>query len=207
MKNLKVYKLLLLALLIIAGGLMSCKKTDDVPDPIATLTADEIANLEFMREEEKLARDVYLHLYDIYGLKIFNNISNSEQTHMDKVLELLEKYNIADPASSDMGVFNDSNIQNLYNSLTTQGEQSLVDALIVGATIEDVDIRDLNLSIEATDKADLIAVYEMLRCGSSNHLRGFTSQLDANGGSYTPQYITQALYDEILDGAHEHCGQ
>ena len=207
MKNSSVINLLFVALLLAAGSMISCNKTDDVPDPVVTLTADEISNLEFMREEEKLARDVYLHFNDIYDLKIFKNISNSEQTHMDKVLELLEKYDIADPASTEMGVFNNANIQTLYNTLSEQGEQSLIDALTVGATIEDVDIRDLNLSIDATDKTDLIGVYEMLKCGSSNHMRGFTSQLTANGGDYTPQYISQELYDEILAGEHEHCGQ
>ena len=45
------------------------------------LSAKEASDLIFLREEEKLARDVYLALYDAWGTPIFLNISSSEQKH------------------------------------------------------------------------------------------------------------------------------
>ena len=53
------------------------------------MTQAEKDGLILMREEEKLARDVYLHSFDLYGVQIFSNISNAEQTHMDRILDLL----------------------------------------------------------------------------------------------------------------------
>ena len=76
------------------------------------LSDAEINSLVFMREEEKLARDVYLSLYDLWGLQIFQNIADSEQTHTDAVASLLEKYDIPDPAdTSPAGVFVNPDLQ------------------------------------------------------------------------------------------------
>ena len=59
--------------------------------PLEDLSQEEMDGLLFLREEEKLARDTYLMLYDLFGLRNFNNISKSEQAHMDAILYLLDK--------------------------------------------------------------------------------------------------------------------
>lgn len=209
MKNLIIFSQTLVVLLFVTSSFTSCDKSNDnvIPDTVLSLSEDETANLRFMREEEKLARDVYLYFHDQYGLNIFNNIASSEQTHMDAVLTIMEKYGVEDPASNDQGIFTNVTLQQMYNDLITQGDVSLVAALGAGATIEDVDIRDLDNVIEATSNTDLIDLYEMLECGSRNHLRAFISQLDRQGGTYTPQFIAQEKFDEIISGAHEYCGK
>ncbi len=63
----------------------------------AILSQEEIDDLVYLREEEKLARDVYLHLYNTWGQWIFENIAASEQQHMDAVKTLLDRYGIHDP--------------------------------------------------------------------------------------------------------------
>ncbi|MCB0733673.1 MAG: DUF2202 domain-containing protein [Flavobacteriales bacterium] len=191
----------LLALLAIQG----CKE-DTPPTPSNGITQDEINDLRFLREEEKLARDVYLFSYAKYGEQIFTNISASEQKHMDKVLELLNTYNIQDPASADTGVFNNPTLQNLYAVLTAKSDSSLLDALWVGATIEDLDIDDIESNIGRTNRSDLLDVYNSLQCGSRNHLRAYASQIKSNGSTYVPQYLSQSDYDDILAGSHESCG-
>lgn len=208
MKNLMISSMTLFALLFGSIGFTSCDESNDdiLPDTVLTLTEDEKANLLFMREEEKLARDVYLYFHEKYGLNIFSNIASSEQTHMDAVLTIMEKYGVEDLASSELGVFTNATLQQLYNDLIAQGNASLTDALRAGATIEDVDIRDLDNVIEATTKADLMNMYKMLECGSRNHMRAFTSNLDSQGVTYAPQFISQEQYDEIINGEHEHCG-
>lgn len=208
MKNLGISGLLFFALLLLTTGFTSCNNSLDnnSPDQLIPLTEDEKANLLFMREEEKLARDVYLYFYEKYSLNIYKNIASSEQTHMNAVLSIMEKYGVDDPASNELGEFTNVTLQQLYTDLIAQGDSSLVEALMVGATIEDVDIRDLDLAISETTKPDIIDMYEMLECGSRNHLRAFTNQLDSRGETYTTQFITQEQYHEILTGAHEHCG-
>jgi hypothetical protein len=195
-------------LLFVALGNTSCEKTSD-PSGLGNedlLTETEKADLLFMREEEKLARDVYSYLYDKYNRLIFKNISNSEQKHMDAILALIEYYGIEDPASSQPGIFNNEDLQKVYDDLILAGEASLESALKVGATIEDLDIKDLNLALETTSRNDIIKVYEKLKCGSENHLRAFMGQIKDLGADYVPQHIDQDLFETIINGEHAHCG-
>lgn len=172
--------------------------------PIEPLSNDELTSLSFMREEEKLARDVYITLYSKWSVNIFNNISSSEQTHMDAVLLLLKKYNLTDPVGSNaVGVFNNATLQNLYNQLVAQGNNSVLDAYKVGATIEDLDIFDLKNALLNNDNQDIKLVYDMLTKGSRNHMRSFYKNILNTGGSYTPQYITQAEFDAIINSSME----
>jgi hypothetical protein len=168
------------------------------------LTDEEKRWVMYMREEEKLARDVYRTLGSKYGLNIFSNIASSEQTHTDAVKSLLDRYKLNDPVTTDeVGVFTDSGLQDLYTSLVNQGNKSLIDALIVGATIEDLDIYDLDTALAVTQKADIVQVYKNLQKGSRNHLRAFIKNITARGGSYVPQYISKDLYQQILSGPQE----
>lgn len=205
MKKLTLTLVSAFLLLVVLSG---CKK--DVltrgGNSSAILTQQEQDDLMFLREEEKLARDVYLFSFDKYGTSIFNNIAQSEQTHMDKVLTLLQKYNLPDLASTQRGVFNNQTLQTLYDDLTAQSNISLIEALKVGATIEDLDINDIEEFESHTYAADLLNVYDKLRCGSRNHLRSFSSQLTANNETYTPQFITNTEYQAIISSPNEKCG-
>jgi hypothetical protein len=166
------------------------------------LSQSEYDGLLMMIEEEKLARDVYSALYDKWRLKIFNNISSSEQRHMTMVMDLLYKYNIKNPLYDSMskGEFLTPEVQELYNSLVATGYKSIDDALIVGATIEDMDIYDLNREISITNKKDILKVYEKLLDGSVNHARAFNKQLTKSGVVYSAQYLTQTQLDDLLFG-------
>ena len=176
--------------------------------PSGELTEVEIEGLLYMREEEKLSRDVYLALSDIWGLPVFSNIAQSESSHMEAVLTLLDRYGLEDPAATTgMGVFINSTLQGLYDQLVAEGGQSLVDALRVGATIEEIDILDLEDSITQTNREDIISVYNNLMKGSRNHLRAFTSSIARQSGeAYQPQYLDQDAYAAIVDASTERGG-
>ncbi|MCA9385440.1 DUF2202 domain-containing protein [Candidatus Dojkabacteria bacterium] len=172
--------------------------------PKEELSQEEIDGLLLMREEEKLAHDVYITLYEKWGQNIFSNISKSEQTHTDMVASLLIKYDIEDPVkTNDVGVFQNTDFSKLYTELVEQGEQSLIDALTVGATVEDLDIKDLQTLMEQSDNQDIVTVYQNLTKGSRNHLRAFTRMLNRNGALYEAQYITESEYQEIIDTPSE----
>ena len=158
----------------------------------------EIEGLAYMREEEKLARDVYMNLYETWNLPVFNNIAESEQQHMDAVKMILDAYNVSDSALSAAGKFNNPDLQKLYNDLTKQGSESLTEALKVGATIEDLDIYDLQRLLAETENDELKVLYQNLMKGSRNHLRSFTAQLERNGTDYEAAFITEDYYSEIL---------
>lgn len=172
--------------------------------PEDSLSAEEISGLVLMREEEKLARDVYLHLYEIWRLRIFSNIASSEDTHMGALKILLDRYELEDPVLDDVsGNFQNEELENLYTTLCSQGEESLVSALQVGATIEDLDIMDLMELSEITDNADILFAYESLTKGSRNHIRSFVSKLESYDLSYAAQFMDQALLDSILASPKE----
>lgn len=174
---------------------------DIAPQPIDTY---EERDLVFSREEEKLARDVYLVLSAKWGIQAFVHIARAEQQHMDAIKILLDRYEIEDPVGEDeLGVFVDVFLQNLYNELISRGRASEIDALRVGATIEDREIADLKTLLSGTDNSDVAMVYQNLLKGSRNHMRAFASQLDGRGESYSAQYLEQAEIDEILSSPHE----
>jgi hypothetical protein len=169
------------------------------PATTGELSADESAALLYMREEEKLAHDVYVTLYTQWNLPTFQNISRSEQTHTDAVKTLIDRYGLTDPASSKVGVFTNPDLQALYNDLVARGSQSLSEALKVGAAIEEIDIMDLEKSLAQNDNADIRQVFNNLINGSYNHLRAFVSNLSAQTGeTYQPQYLSAETYQSII---------
>jgi hypothetical protein len=173
--------------------------------PVEPLSAAEIEALNTMREEELLAKDVYVMLYSIYNVPVFNNISKSETQHALAVGTLLLKYGLADPAESHVaGVYVNADLQSLYISLVAQGSTSLISAFTVGATIEDLDIFDLHNHITTdVDNQDILFVFGNLERGSRNHMRAFNRQLKAKGVTYTPQFISQEYFDEIIASPNE----
>ena len=172
--------------------------------PKEPLSADETASLLMMREEEKLAHDVYMALGNKWGTNIYSNIASSEQSHTNAVLTLIQKYNLTDPVGSNpAGVFRDSTLQTLYNQLVAKGSLSALDGFKIGATIEDLDIYDLNNWSTKTDNQDIRFVYQNLTKGSRNHLRSFYSQITGSGGSYTAQYLTQSELEAIINSPKE----
>jgi hypothetical protein len=172
------------------------------------LSAEEIAGVLYMREEEKLARDVYLTLYEQWELPIFQNIANAEQTHMDAIETLVDRYGLDDPAAGNVvGEFTDPTLRSLYADLVATGSQSLNDALRVGATIEEIDILDLEEYLAQTDAGDIQRVYESLMKGSRNHLRSFVATLEQQTGeTYEPQYLDREAYDDIVNTPMESGG-
>jgi len=172
--------------------------------PYEELSGEEISHITKMREEEKLAGDVYRVLYDMWKLPIFSNIARSEDRHTEAVKAIIEKYHLEDPFIEKEGVFTDPALQKLFDSLVRQGSESLAAALRVGATIEDLDIFDLqNKALPATDNEDVRTVYQTLLKGSRNHMRAFMRQLEAAGETYEAQFITPELMESILSSPRE----
>ena len=169
------------------------------------LSSEEEAALLKMREEEKLARDVYLTLRDKWQLLIFDDIAASEQNHTDQIKMLIDKYGLNDPVVDDsVGAFTQEEFSALYTDLVELGSSSIENALKVGATIEDLDINDLNHELAVTDNDDIRVVFNNLKNGSYNHMRAFVGALEAYGSSYTPQYITEDEFNTILSYSQGH---
>lgn len=159
-----------------AGAAASKAAGSTAVTPLSPAEEDELV---FLREEEKLARDVYLALYDEWGVSVFKNIAASESRHMASVKTLLDRYGVEDPVCADTpGVFADAGLQTLYNELVTQGRLSVEQAYGVGVAIEEMDILDLKEIIAISTHRDVTRVAENLLAGSENHLAAFTRLLN-----------------------------
>jgi hypothetical protein len=207
---------------LLASSLVSsgARESDKHPDPIeavrfsqldaqnqSALTNEEVAGLLFMREEEKLSQNVYSFLAKKWGPRPFGNILQAEAAHTAWVSALLKKYQIADPSAAlPPGKFADPTLQKLYNELEKQGSISRIEALKVGATVEDVDLYDLNRWAKTTTRADHRQVYENLARGSRNHLRAFVRNLSNSGFTYKPKYISQEEFNKVISSPNERGG-
>ena len=187
-------------------SLLASFSCDSEDNPVAS---KDLANVEreallFMLEEEKLARDTYKYLHDHWGLQQFANIKRSEQSHMDAVENLLLAFGITYQILPE-GEFASTELQTLYDQFILIGIRDEASALTVGATIEDLDIVDLQDQIESVDNSMIVEVFQRLKCGSENHLRAFVGSLENLGGSYDPQFLDDVQYLEIINSQNQTC--
>lgn len=171
-----------------AGGAFNTQ----IPSAVDVLSSEQISDLTYMLEEEKLAHDVYTVLFEKWDLAVFESIAASEQSHMDAIRNLFRRFNMEDPSEGlGLGQFQNPDLQQLYDQLVSQGNQSPAEALKAGAAIEEIDILDLQERLARTYQVDVQRVYENLLRGSENHLRAFTNALyQQSGEEYQPQYLS-----------------
>jgi hypothetical protein len=190
--------------------------TNSCPSTVTPLTQAEVDEALFMREEEKLARDVYADLAAYWQTQagtvpvvtIMGKIVPAEQDHMNNMKNVLLCYSLPDPISANepSGVFLNPELAQLYTTLMTSGKTSQDAALKAGGLIEEVDIEDLQRSIAISQQAYTDQVYEALMCASRNHLRSFAGQLIKTQGKYSAQLLPQATVDAIINTPNETCG-
>lgn len=147
--------------------------------PIEVYSEEAIAELVFMMEEEKLAGDIYDAFYATYGVKIFENIGASEDTHFEAISDYAAKIglDVDTFVFQPVGEFENPELQELYNTLLAQGMESLTGALEVGVAIENKDIVDIAAAAEAVEGTPLADIYGNLLNGSYNHLDAFEALL------------------------------
>jgi hypothetical protein len=145
--------------------------------PAPTNTQNLAAELAYLVEEEKLAFDVYTVMYSTWGSQTFSNILQSEANHQSQVLAVMTAYGVSDPRSTEIGVFQNTELQKLYDTLIAQGKVSQVDAFRAGVTVEETDIADLEKMLAANPPTDVAAMMNSLLSGSQKHLVAFNRKL------------------------------
>ncbi len=188
------------------------------------LDYNETTHLAFMREEEKLARDVYITFSELYPTaEVFFNITASEQRHTDSVLKVMDEFGLEDPnTDNDVGEFTGDEWGTYftinYNALVDQGKKGLLDALYVGALIEELDMHDIIYCPEEivdsseviedqygcgmvyTKEESILQLYQNLLNGSASHLKAYVYYIEKyiGEGNYEAQYLSQEEVDDIL---------
>lgn len=196
----RTYRNSIIVLMLVLGTLLFAQGATEelTAPPMETqtqshpiLTAQEVEGILLMREEEKLAHDVYMTLYEKWQIPVFANIAASEATHYQAMGDLIDLYDLEDPSEGMAeGEFSSPELQELYEQLIASGSTSALEALKTGALIEDLDIADLQELIDQTEEEQIIFTYSNLLKGSVNHIRAFTSQLSRYKVEYEPVYIS-----------------
>lgn len=137
------------------------------------LSPAESSALLYMKQEEKLARDVYQALHARWGHITFERIQVSEQRHMEAMDRLIARYRLVDATPAEPGRFTYPQLQSLYDELMARGTKSLGDALAVGVLVEKTDIADLQAAIDGTKERPIRNVLGNLMSASHNHLAAF----------------------------------
>ena len=185
-------RVILILFTITISGILNAQVNDE----------KEKATVRRMREEEKMARDVYLTMNDKWDHQVFSHISESEIYHISLMKIWVDKFNLDDPVTQNndkRGVFTDQSLRNLYNELTASGLKTREAAFRAGAKLEEVDILDLKAALAETSNADLQSTYRYLIYASENHLRAFVRNLGAWGKDYKPVMMSQQEFDEIIN--------
>lgn len=179
-------------------ALEEVKSTSTTNVTAAVPSQREAEGMRFVWEEEKVARDLYVALYEETNLSIFTNLTRSEQNHMDQAKSLLDKYGLETPVEDEPGLFENQTLKRLHDDLLAQGRKSPQDALAAAAAFEEISIRDLEREISVTDAEDIRVVYEGLLAGSRKHLRSYVSNLQEMGIQYSPQYLGQEEFEKTI---------
>ncbi|ATD72829.1 MULTISPECIES: DUF2202 domain-containing protein [Gordonia] len=176
---------------IAVAGFGAAVASAQEPDESAggALSSQEQSDLVMMREEERLARDLYQQFAQQWGAQIFERISTSEQRHYDAVGTLLGRYGVSDPSAGlAAGTYSDPQLQSAYDGWLARGLASVEQAYAVGAELEAADITELTTAIEVSDEDAIDRVYGKLRTGSEHHLEAFRAALTGEepAGGHSP---------------------
>ena len=193
-------------------------------DSNLVLDFNEQTHLVFTCEEEKLEHDVYRVLGRRFPeIESFAVMAENKEHSNCALDELLQKYHVSVPrVNNNVGVFSwgiyGRYFREKYLVLTNQGSSSPLNALYVGAFIEELNIQDINhcpkvlvdisnginddsaCGMKYTDNPDVLAVYEDLLDESREHLRLLVRYIEhvIGSGNYQAQILQQDGMDAIL---------
>ncbi len=172
--------------------------------PMEPVSIHEEMAMEYLRENEKFARDFYLEMFDIWNDEIFSKMAEAEEVHMETVLCLLEKYEIKDPAAGlKIGEFKNQEMAELFPRLIERGSKSLADAFAAGSMLEVWNLCDLMNCEKCLNSADLNAVVTEFKRSTRNHIRVMHANLKGYGKHLEPCSLDHDLFELITHSGQE----
>jgi len=190
--------------LFILPTFLHAQETSDLDVAVgsdAELTYLEKEGLYYLREQTKLVRDLFHTFYNMYGTKVYTRIARKEQRHFDRIGLLLEKYQLEDPVvDKSVGIYENPIFEELFHELSTSGSENNLNALYVGAYLEEIVILDLKNALLDTEARDIRRVYEKLLNDAKKQLRLFVRNIEKQEVDvlYQPQNMTEEDLAEIL---------
>lgn len=167
--------------------------------PQAPLNESERADIIYLQEEEKLVHDLNNAFSAQHpDVPVFLSIANASKVYMTADNVILQRYTIPNPEKDAAGAFGNQKFQQMYTAGVNNGSMSSLGALTSSAMLEDMHIADLEAAIGRTDNADVIFIYRQELTASRNNLRALSQWIAAYGSTYSPTYISQDYYNNLI---------
>ncbi len=167
--------------------------------------ADTLALAE-ARVAEMVATDVMLHFYQTYNYQVFETMRNIEHWQANLLKLKINYYDLQDPLGSEHtpGVFEDENAQVLYDTLIEEGSADGMAAVKVALKIQESSLFGYNNLIMNIESDHLYCSFLNLNRVSRNNIRTLYGVLQESWNEeYTPEYISQEYFDEIINTEYE----
>ncbi|MCF6259102.1 MAG: DUF2202 domain-containing protein [Gammaproteobacteria bacterium] len=195
--------LLSIAALISTSPIVSAEnETSTQPSAslISQSNSQKVSSLLFMFEQKILAHDVFTTLHQHWQKRRFAILLRTESRHLRAIKRRLQNNGLTDQTlNNSTGVFNNSELQELYWELVDRGQNSVLDALHVSAFIKEMDIVNLQSVIDTSEKTKITRFYQKLMSSSKKHLSILIKQIEKRGGVYKPQEMSEDELNTMPD--------
>src|SRR6476620_4362177 len=190
-------KLIPLCLLFCACFISAVTKAQKI-----TLSPAETKALINLHDNQKLSLFVYDSLYAIWGINPFGNIRSAESQHVNFLDDVADNYALEletnEPGNS-AATFTTPQAETIYQESISKGSLSVVDALKMGARLEEMSLQVLHNAKAVTIKSDLLHTFDILAMGSKNNLQAFNRRLKMYGITYEPGFLEQKDFRNIIN--------
>lgn len=150
-------------------------------------------------QEEKMAFDLYGEFYERWSLNVFNTIQQREAKHVWCVERIMDNYGYKYRTNTNTGLYQDKEIQKLYDELTVKGCISDLAALEAAAYIKEKHIAQLRERIRYQEDGYVVKVIFLMESAAQSHLKAFVKSIRLSGSDYSPQFLTEDEFCNIMD--------
>ncbi len=165
------------------------------------ITETEAGDLQLLREEEKLARDLFRDWSD--RSELFGAVAHSKQLHFEIVGALLQRHQVTDRTLGGEGLYVFPQLQTLHQELLARGGSTELEALAAGAELHERDLVGLEEAAGRSQLEDVRASLAEIQRGARNHLRGCVEELALQGVDYAPRLLSPEAFAAIINSPRE----
>lgn len=159
---------------------------------------DDKALLLKLYSEEKMAYDLYGEFYERWQLNVFSDVQQREARHVWCVEVIMNKYSAAVSAGKKKILYHDKETEDLYNELSVKGCISDLSALEAAAYLKEKFISDLRTRALNINDGYLLKVIFLLEKAAKSHFQAFVKSIRLSGSDYTPAFLTDGEYSNIM---------
>lgn len=146
-----------------------------------------------------MAYDLYGEFYERWSLSVFHKVQQREAKHVWCVERIMDNYGFTYNTNANSGSYPDREIQKTYDELTVKGCISDLAALEAAAFIKEKYISRLRERIRYQEDEYVVKVIFLMESAAQSHLRAFVNSIRLSGSDYSPVFLTDDEFSNIMD--------